>query len=104
MQINDLYKAALTKWGWRSQTDMVEEECAELILALKRLKRGRGGYDDVRQEIADVEIMCGQMREMTDKYTEVGEKTTDEWKTFKLARLEGRVYDGHAAEMGIIAN
>lgn len=40
---------------------MVSEECAELINALCKYKRGRVTDSDVITEIADVMIMCEQM-------------------------------------------
>ena len=53
---------AVKKFGEQSQIDMCIEECAELIVALQHWKRGR--ESNVVTEIADVQIMCGQMAEL----------------------------------------
>ena len=76
----EIYKAAINHFGWTSQTDMAVEECAELILALQHFVRGKASIEDVVNEIADVEIMCGQLRLLF-----LG---VDEAKKKKLKRLE----------------
>lgn len=58
----EIYRAAVDKWGHNSQFEMVVKECAELIAALKRLQRNRTDLMPLLEEIADVEIMSGQMR------------------------------------------
>lgn len=107
MQIAELFKACIFKWGWRAQCDMAEEECAELIIALKNYKRNRGTQDEIREEVADMEIMCAQLRIMFDKGEtspiEGKNRSVDEWKDFKLERLYGRVYKGDKASMGVLA-
>jgi len=55
-----LYKEAVKTFGHASQIDMMIEECAELIFAIQKHKRVLPC--DVPGEIADVEIMCAQMR------------------------------------------
>ena len=55
-----IYKEALQVFGHANQIDMIIEECAELIHAIQKHKRVRPC--DVQSEIADVEIMCAQMR------------------------------------------
>jgi NTP pyrophosphatase (non-canonical NTP hydrolase) len=40
------------------------EECAELIAALKHLRRGRVDEDAVAEELADVYLMVGQLTYM----------------------------------------
>lgn len=57
-----IYAEAVNKWGHNFQFDMLIEECAELIAAMNRLKRGRSDLLPLMEEIADVEIMLGQMR------------------------------------------
>ena len=79
-----IYKKALHLWGQDAQMDMVEEECAELILALKHLRRGRTDFLPLFNEIADVEIMIGQMRLM------FGDEGIDKAKRSKLIRLAER--------------
>lgn len=57
----EVYKKALSEYGFWDQVEMVHEECAELINALCKLKRNRCEWSDVITEIADVMIMCEQM-------------------------------------------
>lgn len=58
MNNEQLYKKALETYGFEAQSRMVNEECAELINALCKYKRGRANEYDVITEIADVMIMC----------------------------------------------
>jgi len=39
MKKEDLYKAAIEKWGVVSQVEMAVEECSELIQAIQKVKR-----------------------------------------------------------------
>jgi NTP pyrophosphatase (non-canonical NTP hydrolase) len=50
---------AIRKWGVDAQVGMAIEECAELIVALRHVDRGREA--NVASEIADVLITCCQM-------------------------------------------
>ena len=56
------YKAALKQWGVFSQFNVLVEECAELIFALQKFQFRNGSEHNVIEELADVEIMCEQMR------------------------------------------
>lgn len=76
-----LYQKAVNHFGWIQQLDMVVEECAELILALQHFIRNKASADDVVNEIADVEIMCAQMRRLLFP-------GVDDAKVKKLERLE----------------
>ena len=62
--VADICRQALELYGSRSQIDMCIEECAELINALEKYRRGRNTKADVITEIADVQIMCEQMQEL----------------------------------------
>ena len=57
-----IFRTALAKWGHTTQIDMAVEEAAELIQALQHHRRCRCTNEDVAGEIADMTIMCGQMR------------------------------------------
>lgn len=61
-----LLAKALRAWGRSSQMAMLEEECAELIVASKHLQRNSRdkiqALNDFANEIADVEIMIAQMK------------------------------------------
>jgi len=61
----NVYKEAVEKWGCEPQINQAIEEMAELMVAFNKLRRNRTAdtYNDVCEEIADVEIMMAQMRE-----------------------------------------
>ena len=95
--MSNIFQDTVTKWGRPAQVAMAIEECAELIVALSNWKRGRGTALEVCTEIADVEIMCRQMREI------FGYNLTQDEYERKLKRLHGRVYDNADAKMGGLA-
>lgn len=52
-----------THYGFTSQADMLTEECAEYMVALNKLRRGKPeAYDNIKEEVADVLIMARQLR------------------------------------------
>lgn len=60
-------------YGIENQALQTVEECSELIVAIMNKRRDKGTVDDIVDEIADVEIMCEQMRyayNCTDKVDE----------------------------------
>lgn len=81
----EIYKKALSLWGTDLQIDMMIEECAEVIHALQKFKRHRVDMMDVAMELADIEIMCGQMRIV------FGDRDIEECKAYKLKRLGERI-------------
>lgn len=81
----DIYVLAVETFGQQSQIDMAIEECAELINALCKLRRERVGTLDVVTEIADVQIMCGQLSYM------FGEQTVADERKRKIERLQKRL-------------
>jgi len=83
--LESIYLAALSIWGHSSQIDMAVEEAAELIQALQHHRRGRCTNEDVAGEIADMTIMCGQLRLI------FGAEDVDAAVAAKLARLERRL-------------
>lgn len=81
----EVYMAALIKWGPGLQITMVFEEMAELQKELcKHLRdvRNMETIGNIAEEIADVEIMMGQMKELFDI-----EKQVEHNKNLKLERL-----------------
>lgn len=56
-----LYGLALSLYGIDAQMMMLIEECAELLDAIAKLKRGRVNIADVVTELADVSIMVEQI-------------------------------------------
>jgi len=65
-ELVNLYKLALDRWGVDSQVNMAFQECAELIKALTDFYRDRNTAKDIIEEVVDVELMCGQMRNLYD--------------------------------------
>lgn len=81
-------RAAVKAWGPESQVRMAQEEAAELIAALNQFSRGRLPIEAVADEVADVIIMCAQLRVM------LGGERVDAAVLRKLERLEGRIREG----------
>ena len=62
VELNKLYDECMEYWGLEKQSRMVQEECAELILAVSHFNRGRKyGEGDVIEELADVYLMIHQL-------------------------------------------
>ena len=55
-----LYQRAIKTYGQDAQWRQVQEECAELIAAVNRYRRGRIPAEELAGEIADVRIMFEQ--------------------------------------------
>jgi len=88
MTRGEILQSAINKWGADAQMGVLIEECAELIQAVSKIKRGEGARDDwdnFAEELADVQIMIDQMRLI------VGPGTVDNWEERKLSRLERRL-------------
>jgi NTP pyrophosphatase (non-canonical NTP hydrolase) len=81
-QYDAIYRATLAKWGEEAQYDQAVEECAELIAALKHLKRDKVGKEQVIAELADVALMVGQLSFM------LGEDLVGQAIEDKLAKLK----------------
>lgn len=74
-------------YGLNSQLDILQEECAELIQAVSKYRRG-GSFDLALEEMADVEIMLEQIRYLI---SEVDNITVDNYKNVKLDRQIRRI-------------
>ena len=81
----NIYEEAIKEYGDTSQIGMMVEEASELILALRHFDRGRNTFKNVCEEIADVEIMCAQMRII------FGNEIVEDCKSKKLKRLQKRL-------------
>lgn len=66
MNEQEVFKAALDKWGADAQTMMVFEEMAELQKELCKHARGADNHARIAEEIADVQIMLEQMMILHD--------------------------------------
>lgn len=84
--MNDIYDRAIAHYGDKKQLLQACEECAELIQAISKATRytGKSYVDGVCEEIADVMIMCEQVKRIFNISTADVEKE----KERKLARLE----------------
>lgn len=84
MKTEAIIGKAILKFGAEKQTDKAIEEMSELIQALLkyRIKEGVNELINVHEEIADVEIMIGQLRCI------YGDYQIDKWKKQKIKRLE----------------
>ena len=81
----EILQCAIGTYGRQAQLDMAIEECAELINAIQKHRRGRVGDKDVIDEIADVRIMTEQLALI------FGEEEVEARRQFKLARLQSRM-------------
>jgi len=77
---------AINTYGVEHQKRKCLEELGELIAEIAREHEDRGGADRVREELADVIVMCEQMRII------YGGSLTDEWIQRKLERLRNRIH------------
>lgn len=84
---NAILRAAVEKYGPGAQWMKAIEELGELIRALARAD----DPDNIAEEMADVEIMLGQLRIILGNDADV-----ERWKAKKLQRLNQRL---HAAEV-----
>ena len=85
IDLTRLYNRALNTFGIVNQIFMLVEECAELLNAVAKMKRGRAKKEDIITELADVSIMVEQMAFFYgwDDYKNEKER--------KLTRLEDRI-------------
>ncbi len=85
MTENEIYDAALRKFGIDKQIEKMIEECGELIVALMHFKDGRQDVC-VHEEIADVYIVLKQIWKVFDE-----DGGVEMWKEMKLQSLEKRI-------------
>lgn len=83
---DEIYRAALETFGARAQVLMAIEEMSELTKELCKNDRGRENATHIAEEIADVEIMLGQMKILFDCMG-----TVDKFRWYKLSRLARRI-------------
>jgi NTP pyrophosphatase (non-canonical NTP hydrolase) len=79
--------AAIDLYGRERQEQLCIEECAELIQAIN--KKHRGKQHNIPEEIADVEIMLYQVKEINGCAEEV-----ERIKKEKLERLAAKMSGG----------
>jgi NTP pyrophosphatase (non-canonical NTP hydrolase) len=91
----ELYKQAVETWGIEPQINMVTEELGELIVAIQKWKRkpSERTVADIASEVADVELMLGQLHYMMDSGIERKYGIhLDTFRTYKRERLKQRLY------------
>lgn len=67
----NIIKKVIAKYGAEAQEGVAQEECAELIQAIS--KKRRGNPHNISEEIADVEIMLEQLKIINGCENEVKE-------------------------------
>jgi NTP pyrophosphatase (non-canonical NTP hydrolase) len=89
MNRTEILQEAIKKYGVQSQCDMCIEEMSELTKALLKLRRAstqpemQKCRENIREEIADVQIMIDQMRMVYGD--------TAEQEKYKIQRLRKRM-------------
>lgn len=78
---------AIDTFGEHEQMNMVGEECAELISELNRFRRARSDRMNVVSEMADVYIVCKQLRMMLN----VSDEAFVEMIHSKVKKLDRRL-------------
>ena len=73
-------------YGLNSQLDILQEECAELVQAVSKYRRG-GSNLLVLEELADVEIMVEKIRYLAGKNSII----IDNYKEKKICRQLDRI-------------
>lgn len=82
-----ILKDAVDTYGLKNQLAMLQEECAELIVAVSHYNRGRhGAFDNLSEEIVDVHIMMNQI------VLSLG-CNVETWKERKLQTLQRNLND-----------
>jgi NTP pyrophosphatase (non-canonical NTP hydrolase) len=81
----EILQTAIVLYGRQAQMDVAIEECAELINAIQKHRRGRVGDKEVIDEIADVRIMTEQLAII------FGEEEVEARRQYKLARQQARM-------------
>lgn len=82
----EVLQRALDTYGSSLQIAMVFEEMSELQKELCKYLRGRGSFEHIAEEIADVEIMLEQMMMLFCCADDVRD-----WRRRKVARLKKRL-------------
>lgn len=85
MELEQILAKAVSKYGIEAQANLAIEEMGELIVAINHHRRGRAGMDAVQEEIADVMIA---MKQLAMIYGELG---VDKFIEQKTQRLEQRL-------------
>lgn len=80
---------SILHYGKNNQSTVCMEECAELIQAISKAKRGKINRDNMIEEIADVLICIEMLKQM---YM-ISDEKTNKWIEKKQAREAERIGD-----------
>lgn len=78
---------SILHYGKNNQSTVCMEECAELIQAISKAKRGKIDRDNMEEEIADVLICIEMLKQM---YM-ISDEEINKWIERKQAREEERI-------------
>jgi NTP pyrophosphatase (non-canonical NTP hydrolase) len=68
----EIYAKFMKAWGKSSQLGMLQEECAELIVAVNKYFRNIPQSDEmICEELADVQNMINQFKGLYPKFEEI---------------------------------
>jgi NTP pyrophosphatase (non-canonical NTP hydrolase) len=86
-EVKEILQKAINTFGANQQIIKAMEELGELNTALARyFNTDKIDLNNIYEEIADVEIMCNQLRLIFDNYV------IDHYREMKLNRLKGVVW------------
>ena len=72
MNNDDKIMKIANHYGMESQIDIMQEECAELVQAVSKYKRGKDNdFSHLIEEMADVSIMIEQVLYLLDKRMDI---------------------------------
>lgn len=95
----EIFEAAMDKFGFDEQLRLLQEECAELIVAASHLHRDReGAMKNFIEELVDVNIMCGELQLYLDKQGHGAEVGITHMR--KMKRLFDRIKQNPPSEDG----
>lgn len=97
MNISEQNKENGRYYGYEAQSNQLVEECAELIQAVNKYRRARAAdkdreqiaLDNLVEEIADVEIMLEQVKDLL----KIPEEDIQAIKLYKVNRTRERIVD-----------
>ena len=82
---SEVCRRAINQYGILRQMAKAAEEFAEAAAAINRHIATEGSHEEIISELADVEVMCVQMRLI------LGASAIDQQRAEKVARLHGRL-------------
>lgn len=84
--MDELFFRTVEAWGIAPQVTTAMEECGELVAALNQyFFRGRISKEALAGEVADVELVCRQIRHL------IGDDLVDAARAEKVERIKARL-------------